>query len=63
MNFKMILTIIFLIFVTASAGARLGGRGNMRGLLTQSSGLSPRQMMMLRKKLYLVQKMKYGRFA
>ena len=63
MNFKMIATLMFLICTTCSSAARLGKGGNMRGLLTQSSGLSPRQMMILRKELYLVQKRKYERFA
>ena len=63
MNFKMILTMILLICVTVSTAARLGGKGNMRGLLARSSGLSPRQMTMLRNQLHLARKRKYGRFA
>ena len=63
MNFKMILTMILLICVTVSTAARLGGKGNMRGLLARSSGLSSRQMTILRNQLYLARKRKYGRFA
>ena len=63
MNFKMIFTIIFLIVITSSSAARLGGKGNMRGMLTRASGLSSRQMILLRKQLYFAQKRKYGRFA
>ena len=63
MNFKLIITAIFLLFITASSAARLGFKGNMRGLLTRASGLSPRQMMMLRKQLQLAQNRRYGRFA
>ena len=59
----MILTMIVLICVTVSTAARLGGKGNMRGLLARSSGLSPRQMTMLRNQLHLARKRKYGRFA
>ena len=63
MNFKMILTIIFVFFAQTVCAAWLGGKGNMRGLLTRSSGLSPRQMILLRKQLHLIQQRKYGRFA
>ena len=70
MNFKNILTIIFVIFGQIACAsprraqpARLGGKGNMRGLYARSSGLSPRQMVMLRKRMDLVNRRKYGRFA
>ena len=63
MNFKMIFTIIFLISITSSSAARLGGKGNMRGMLTRASGLSPQKMILLRKQLNFAQKRKYGRFA
>ena len=59
----MILSIILVVMATFSTASRLDFNGNMRGLLDRSSGLSPRQMILLRKQLYLAQKRKYGRFA
>ena len=59
----MILSIILVVMATLSTASRLGFNGNMRGLLDRASGLSPRQMILLRKQLYLAQKRKYGRFA
>ena len=46
MNFKMILTVVFVLFAQMVCAARLGGKGNMRGILTRFSGLSPRQMIL-----------------
>ena len=63
MNFKLILTIIFVLFAQMVCAARLGGKGNMRGILTRFSGLSPRQMILLREKMAEIQRRKYGRFA
>ena len=62
MNFKVILAIILAIFVTTNNAARLGGKGNMRGVATKFSGLSPKQMKLLKKLLQQRQKQKYGRF-
>ena len=63
MKFQIILAIILAIFVAASNAARLGGKGNMRGVATKFSSLSPRQVMMIKKLLQQRQKRKYGRFA
>ena len=63
MKFQIILAIILTLFVAANNAARLGGKGNMRGVATRFSSLSPRQVMMIKKLLQQRQKRKYGRFA
>ena len=63
MKFQIILAIILTLFVAANNAARLGGKGNMRGVATKFSSLSPRQVMMIKKLLQQRQKRKYGRFA
>ena len=59
---QMIFTV--LLFTNATAGKiRLGGKGNMRGTITRSSGLTPRQILMIKKIMQARQKLQYGRFA
>ena len=63
MKFQIILAIILAIFVAASNAGRLGGKGNMRGVATRFSSMSPRQVMLIKTLLQQRQKRKYGRFA
>ena len=63
MKFQIILAIILTLFVAANNAARLGGKGNMRGVATKFSSLSPRQVMLIKQPLQQRQKRKYGRFA
>ena len=63
MNIQIIFAIIFEIFITSSNASRLGGKGNMRGVATKFSSLSPKQMKLFKKLLHQRQKRKYGRFA
>ena len=63
MNIQIFLSIIFAIFITTSNVLRLGGKGNMRGIATKFSSLSPKQMKLFKKLLHQRQKRKYGRFA
>ena len=63
MKFQIILAIILTLFVAANNAARLGGKGNMRGVATKFSSLSPRQVMLIKQLLQQRQKTKSGRFA
>ena len=63
MKFQIILAVILAIFVAVSNATRLGGKGNMRGVATKFSSMSPRQVMLIKKLLQQRQKRKYGRFA
>ena len=63
MNFQMFYSVVFIIFLAQCNAVRLGGKGNLRGLLTRASVLLPRQMKTLRKQLYMAQKQKHGRLA
>lgn len=60
---KFLHVIIFTFSFIICDAARLGGKGNMRGVVTQYSGLSPKQMMLFKIMLKLHQNSKYGRFA
>ena len=63
MKFQIILAFILTIFVAVSNAARLGGKGNMRGVATKFSSLSPRQIILMKKLIQQRQRRKYGRFA
>ena len=58
---NMMFALCFLINVTSAE--RLRAKANMRGIVTKFSGLSPRQIQMIKRILKLEQKIQYGRFA
>ena len=62
LNMKMISLILQLIVASTAfgSGAKLGGKGNMRGVRTRFSGLSPRQVAVLK---LMMNRKRYGRFA
>ena len=57
--FSFLFAIIFASSIGAM-GARLGGNGNMRGIVTRYSGLSPREAALLR---LMLKRKRYGRFG
>ena len=63
MKLEIIFVIILAVFVTASNASRFGGKGNLRGVATKFSSLSPQQMILFKKLIRQRQKRKYGRFA
>ena len=63
MKLQIILAIILSLLVSISNASRAAGKGNMRGVATKFSSLSPKQMILFRKLLRQRQKRKYGRFA
>ena len=63
MKLEIIFAIILSVFVTASNASRFGGKGNLRGVATKFSSLSPQQMILFKKLIRQRQKRKYGRFA
>ena len=63
MKLQIILAIILALSVSISNASRVAGKGNMRGVATKFSSLSPKQMILIRKLLRQRQKRKYGRFA
>ena len=63
MKLQIIFAIILAFFVSISNASRVTGKGNMRGVATKFSSLSPKEMLLFRKLLRQRQKRKYGRFA
>ena len=64
MNFFQIIFTVCLILCSVTAHAsRLGGKGNMRGTITKYSGLTPRQILMIKRIIQAKKKLHYGRFA
>ena len=62
-NIMNIIHYFLQLIVATSAfvsGARLGGKGNMRGVRTRYSGLSPKEVAVLK---FMLQRKRYGRFA
>ena len=60
MNIFSLLFAVFSVFSNAVMSARLGGKGNMRGVVTRYSGLSPREAALLR---FMLKRKRYGRFG
>ena len=63
MNILHFLITIILLACNFTDASRLGGKGNLRGLVTKYSGLSPIQIRILRRRIMREQKILYGRFA
>ena len=62
MNFlNIIFALLCLINVSSAAGLRV--KANMRSMVTNFSGLSPRQIQIIKRILQAQKKIKYGRFA
>ena len=63
MKFKLCAAIQLIVMVVSLVDGRLTARGNMRPIVTFASGLSPRQIIIIR--LIIKQKChrKHGRFA
>ena len=60
-NFMSIFALV-LVVLNGIEARRIKRKGNLRGVTTQFSNLSPRQMMMLRKLVKIKQQSRYGRF-
>ena len=63
MNILHFLITIIMLACNFTDASRLGGKGNLRGLVTKYSGLSPIQIRILRRRIMREQKILYGRFA
>ena len=62
MNFiKIIFALLCLINVSTAAG--LKAKANMRSMVTNFSGLSPRQIQLIKRIIKIQKKIQYGRFA
>ena len=57
MNIFSLLFAVFSVSSNAVMSARLGGKGNMRGVVTRYSGLSPREAALLR---LMLKRKRYG---
>ena len=60
-NFMSIFVLV-LVVLNGIEARRIKRKGNLRGVTTQFSNLSPRQMMMLKKLMKIKQQSRYGRF-
>ena len=58
---NMILVLYYVFNVTSAENFR--ANGNMRGMETKFSGLSPRQIQLIKRILKAQQKVQHGRFA
>ena len=63
MNVISILITIIVAACNIAQARRLGGKGNLRGMITTYSGLTPIQRRILRRKIMREQMKIYGRFA
>ena len=62
MNFINIIFALF-CFINVSTAAGLRAKANMRSMVTNFSGLSPRQIQLIKRIIKIKQKIHYGRFA
>ena len=60
-NFMSIFVLV-LVVLNGIEARRIKSKGNLRGVTTQFSNLSPREMMMLRKLMKIKQQSRHGRF-
>ena len=63
MNISSFLITIIMVACNLAEATRLRAKGNLRGVRTTYSGLTPIQIRMLRRRIIRQQKIMYGRFA